>query len=131
MSLMLISHTYLSVQELALKLRVQEQLNLELRMSCAEQEQRIQDIQLQNVHMNALQFKQMMDEDENRRNSALLLDANKALSELQLQYDEDMLEVHALSQVLQQQIFSLQQELTQTKTRLQQLNELGTSRSTR
>jgi len=131
MSLMLISHTYLSVQELALKLRVQEQLNLELRMSCAEQEQRIQDIQLQNVHMNALQFKQMMDEDENRRNSALLLDANKALSELQLQYDEDMLEVQALSQVLQQRIFSLQEELAHTKKRLQHFYELGTNGSTR
>jgi hypothetical protein len=131
MSLLLISHTYLSVQELALKLRVQEQLNLELRMSCAEQEQRIQDIQLQNVHMNALQFKQMMDEDENRRNSALLLDANKALSELQLQYDEDMLEVQALSQVLQQRIFSLQEELAHTKKRLQHFYELGTNGSTR
>ena len=120
-----------SVQELALKLRVQEQLNLELRMSCAEQEQRIQDIQLQNVHMSALQFKQMMDEDENRRNAALLLDANKALAELQLQYDEDMLEVQALSQVLQQRIFSLQEELAHTKKRLQHFYELGTNRSTR
>ena len=120
-----------SVQELALKLRVQEQLNLELRMSCAEQEQRIQDIQLQNVHMSALQFKQMMDEDENRRYAALLLDANKALAELQLQYDEDMLEVQALSQVLQQRIFSLQEELAHTKKRLQHFYELGTNRSTR
>ena len=119
------------MQELALKLRVQEQLNLELRMSCSEQEQRIQDIQLQNVHMNALQFKQMMDEDENRRNSALLLDANKALAELQLQYDEDMLEVQALSQVLQQRIFSLQEELAHTKKRLQHFYELGTNGSTR
>ena len=119
------------MQEITLKLCAQEQLNRELQMNCENKEQRLRDIQLENVHMSALQFKQIMDEDANRRTADLLLVANQALSELQLLYDEDMLEVHALSQVLQQQIFSLQQELTQTKTRLQQLNELGNSRSTR
>ena len=57
-----------SPQELTMQLNVQKQLNEELRISCHEQEQRLKDVHLENVHMQALQFKRLMDEDENQRN---------------------------------------------------------------
>jgi hypothetical protein len=108
-----------SPQELTMQLNVQKQLNEELRISCHEQEQRLKDVHLENVHMQALQFKRLMDEDENQRNVDLLLKAELTIRSLRIQYDEDMLEVQGLAKVLQERILSLQAELADVKTRNQ------------
>ncbi len=102
-----------------MQLNVQKQLNEELRISCHEQEQRLKDVHLENVHMQALQFKRLMDEDENQRNVDLLLKAELTIRSLRIQYDEDMLEVQGLAKVLQERILSLQAELADVKTRNQ------------
>jgi hypothetical protein len=98
-----------------LKLNVQMQLNEELRKSCHEQEQRLKDMQLEKIHNQAVQIERMIKEEENQRKASLLLKADQALSLLKLQYDEDMLEVQGLAKVLQQRIFSLQDELVELK----------------
>jgi chromosome condensin MukBEF ATPase and DNA-binding subunit MukB len=102
-------------QELTLKLYSQEQLNAELRASCNELEQRLQQFQVENIHMQNMRFKQLMDEEENRRTAGLLLEANNSLTSLRQNYEEDMLEVQGLSRMLQQQILSLQKELAEAK----------------
>jgi hypothetical protein len=102
-------------QDLSAKLSVQNQINVELRTSYNQLEQRLRDMHLENMHMHSLQVKQLMDEEEKHRLSLLLKEASTALSSLQQQYDEDMIEVQGLSKILQLRILGLQEELAQCK----------------
>jgi hypothetical protein len=102
-------------QDLSAKLSVQNQINVELRTSYNQLEQRLRDMHLENMHMHTLQVKQLMDEEEKHRLSFLLKEATAALASLQQQYDEDMIEVQGLSKILQLRILGLQEELEQCK----------------
>jgi uncharacterized protein YsxB (DUF464 family) len=102
-------------QDLSAKLSVQNQINVELLKSYNQLEQRLRDMHLENMHMHSLQVKQLMDEEEKHRLSLLLKEASNALSSLQKQYDEDMIEVQGLSKILQLRILGLQEELALCK----------------
>jgi hypothetical protein len=102
-------------QDLFAKLSVQNQINVELRTSYNQLEQRLRDMHLENMHMHTLQVKQLMDEEEKHRLSSLLKEATAALACLQQQYDEDMIEVQGLSKILQLRILGLQEELVKSK----------------
>lgn len=102
-------------QDLSAKLSVQNQINVELLKSYNQLEQRLRDMHLENMHMHSLQVKQLMDEEEKHRLSLLLKEASNALSSLQQQYDEDMIEVQGLSKILQLRILGLQEELALCK----------------
>ncbi len=80
---------------------MQEQLNIELRTSCIEQQQRLQEMLSENCRMT----------EENRWAAIRLEQANSALVSVRQQYDEDMLEVQGLSKILQRKIIELQDDL--------------------
>jgi hypothetical protein len=94
---------------------MEHQLNIELRNSHSEQEQRLQDMHLENMHLHAVQVEQLMQNEEKQRTVQLLFEARSELLSLRKQYDEDMLEVQGLSKILQLRIFGLQEELSQLK----------------
>lgn len=80
---------------------MQEQLNIELRTSCIEQQQRLQEMLSEKCRMT----------EENRWAAIRLEQANSALVSVRQQYDEDMLEVQGLSKILQRKIIELQDDL--------------------
>jgi hypothetical protein len=88
---------------------VQEQLNIELRTSCIEQQQRLQETFSENSRMS----------EENRWTIIRLEQANSALVSVRQQYDEDMLEVQGLSKILQRKIIELQDDLALANEQIQ------------
>jgi hypothetical protein len=88
---------------------VQEQLNIELRTSCIEQQQRLQETLSENCRMT----------EENRWTAIRLEQANSALVSVRQQYDEDMLEVQGLSKILQRKILELQDDLALANEQIQ------------
>jgi hypothetical protein len=88
---------------------VQEQLNIELRTSCIEQQQRLQEMLSENCRMA----------EENRWAAIRLEQANSALVSVRQQYDEDMLEVQGLSKILQRKIIELQDDLALANEQIQ------------
>ena len=88
---------------------MQEQLNIELRTSCIEQQQRLQETFSENSRMS----------EENRWTIIRLEQANSALVSVRQQYDEDMLEVQGLSKILQRKILELQDDLALANEQIQ------------
>ncbi len=88
---------------------MQEQLNIELRTSCIEQQQRLQETFSENSRMS----------EENRWTIIRLEQANSALVSVRQQYDEDMLEVQGLSKILQRKIIELQDDLALANEQIQ------------